>query len=162
MTRKAYLKGLGFGLTSGIITTLGMMVGLSAGTNSRLAVIGGILVIAVGDALSDAMGMHISEESTGSSGGEKGVWIATFSTLFFKFIFASIFVFPVLFLSLDTAIILSVIIGLVLISVFSFIFARKQGEKPLHVVSEHVLITLIVVLLTHFVGVFVNNYFGEV
>ena len=55
--------GFSFGLTSGIITTLGLMVGLHAGTHSRLAVIGGILTIAIADAFSDALGIHISEES---------------------------------------------------------------------------------------------------
>ena len=57
-------KGLGFGLTSGIITTLGLIIGLSAGTHSKIAVIGGILTIAFADALSDSLGIHISEEST--------------------------------------------------------------------------------------------------
>jgi len=32
--------GFSFGLTSGIITTLGLMVGLHSGTHSRLAVMG--------------------------------------------------------------------------------------------------------------------------
>ncbi|KKK69804.1 hypothetical protein LCGC14_2930360, partial [marine sediment metagenome] len=45
--------GFSFGLTSGIITTLGLMVGLSSGTKSRLAVIGGVLIIAIADSLSD-------------------------------------------------------------------------------------------------------------
>ena len=56
-------KGLGFGLTSGIITTLGMMVGLHSSTHSDKVVIGGILIIAVADAMSDALGIHISEET---------------------------------------------------------------------------------------------------
>ena len=30
-------KGFGFGLTSGVITTLGMMVGLNASTGSKIA-----------------------------------------------------------------------------------------------------------------------------
>ncbi len=59
----SYIKGISFGLTSGIITTLGMIVGLHAGTHSRLAVIGGVLTIAIADAFSDALGIHISEES---------------------------------------------------------------------------------------------------
>ncbi len=32
--------GVSFGLTSGIITTLGLMVGLNSSTHSRIAVIG--------------------------------------------------------------------------------------------------------------------------
>ena len=52
--------GFSFGITSGIITTLGLMVGLNSSTNSKVAVIGGILIIAIADAFSDALGIHIS------------------------------------------------------------------------------------------------------
>jgi len=48
-------SGISFGLTSGVITTLGLMVGLQSGTQSRLAVVGGVLTIAIADALSDAL-----------------------------------------------------------------------------------------------------------
>jgi len=51
MLRHSVETGLSFGLTSGIITTLGLMVGLHSGTHSRLVVIGGILTIAIADAL---------------------------------------------------------------------------------------------------------------
>ena len=81
--KRAVTTGVSFGLTSGTITTLGLIVGLHAGTHSRLAVIGGILTIAVADALSDALGMHIAEESRADLGGLKSVllrgseWTAT-------------------------------------------------------------------------------------
>jgi len=45
-------SGLSFGVTSGVITTFGLMIGLYSGTNSRLAVVGGILIIAFADAFS--------------------------------------------------------------------------------------------------------------
>ena len=38
---------LSFGLVSGVITSLGLVVGLAAGTESRLAVIGGIVTIVI-------------------------------------------------------------------------------------------------------------------
>jgi len=160
---KSYLKGFGFGMTSGIITTLGMMIGLHSGTHSRLAVLGGIFVIAVCDAFSDAMGMHISEESV-HDGGEhkqKEVWGATVSTWIFKFFTAMLFVIPVLLLPLETAMVASVVGGLVLISIFSYILAKKQGSHPMHVVAEHVIITFVVIVMTHYVGDFVNKFFGE-
>ena len=40
--RHSLKTGLSFGLTSGIITTIGLMVGLNSGTHSKLVVIGGI------------------------------------------------------------------------------------------------------------------------
>jgi len=57
--------GFSFGITSAVITTLGLMVGLYSSTNSRLVVVGGILMIAIADAFSDSLGIHISEESEG-------------------------------------------------------------------------------------------------
>lgn len=41
------ITGVHFGLTSGVITTLGLMVGLHSGTHSLRAVAGGILTIAI-------------------------------------------------------------------------------------------------------------------
>jgi hypothetical protein len=71
--------GLSFGLTSGVITTLGLMVGLHSGTHSKLAVAGGILTIAIADAFSDALGIHISEESENAH-TRKQVWVSTAAT----------------------------------------------------------------------------------
>ena len=81
--------GVAFGLTSGIITTLGLMVGLYSGTNSKLVVMGGILTIAIADAFSDALGIHVSEESKNNV-TEKEVWEATISTFFSKFLFSDL------------------------------------------------------------------------
>ncbi|MBH0196170.1 MAG: hypothetical protein HP494_11385, partial [Nitrospira sp.] len=64
--KASWKTGLSFGLTSGVITTLGLMVGLHSGTHSRAIVIGGILTIAIADAMSDALGIHVSEESNNS------------------------------------------------------------------------------------------------
>ena len=80
--------GLCFGTTSGIITTLGLMIGLYSVTNQRLPVIGGILTIAIADSLSDAMGIHISEESENKN-SSRAFWEATFCTFICKFIIAS-------------------------------------------------------------------------
>ena len=37
-------KGFSYGVTSGVITTLGLMVGLNASTHSQLVVVGGVCV----------------------------------------------------------------------------------------------------------------------
>jgi len=58
-------SGFGFGLASGIITTLGLIVGLNAGNSSKAIIISGVLTIAIADAFSDALGVHIAEETKG-------------------------------------------------------------------------------------------------
>jgi vacuolar iron transporter family protein len=159
---KSYEKGFGFGLTSGIVTTLGMMVGMMVGTGSKAAVIGAILLIAFGDSLSDAFAMHIAEESTTTERGGGHVWKATISTLVFKILFAIIFIVPVLSMPLLTAVIVSIVLGAVLISIFSFYFALKQNARPIHVVFEHLLMMVVVLLLTFGIGKIVSFYFGNV
>jgi vacuolar iron transporter family protein len=98
--RHSLRTGLSFGLTSGVITTLGLMVGLRSGSQSASVVLGGILTIAVADSLSDALGIHVAEESK-NHGSQVHVWEATLATFAAKFLIAGTFALPVLFLSLD-------------------------------------------------------------
>ena len=151
--------GFSFGLTSGIITTLGLMVGLSSGTHSKLAVIGGILTIAIADSFSDAMGIHVSEESENIH-TTKEIWEATIATFSSKFVFALTFIIPVLLLKeLSTAVLVSVIWGLSLLSVLSFIMAKQHKMKPWRPVVEHLSIAVIVIVITHYVGCWISTTF---
>ena len=151
-------KGFSFGLTSGIITTLGLIIGLNSGTHSRLVVIGGILTIAIADALSDATGVHISEEAEYKH-TKRSIWESTFATLFSKFVFALTFMIPVLLFKLSTAVIISIIYALFLIAVISYYIAKREKANPFKVISEHLFITVSVVILAHIVGKFVAVYF---
>ncbi len=151
--------GFSFGLTSGVITTLGLMVGLNFGTHSKLVVLGGILTIAIADAFSDALGIHISEESENKH-STKEVWQSTISTFISKFAFALTFVIPVLLFKLSTAIVVSVIWGLLTLSILSYKLAREEGTKPWKVITEHLIIALIVIILTRYLGGWISSRFG--
>ncbi len=151
--------GLSFGMTSGIITTMGLMVGLSSGTSSRIAVIGGILTIAIADAFSDALGIHISEESENVHTG-KEIWVSTIATFLAKFLFASTFIIPVIFLELGIAIFINIIWGVLVLGIASFVLAKVQNENPFKVVSEHVLIAILVIILSHYTGKLISHYFN--
>ena len=151
--------GLYFGATSGVITTLGLIAGLHSGTASLPAVMGGILVIAFADAMSDALGIHIAEEADPAT-DTAHVWAATLSTFANKFLFALSFAVPLLFLPLTTAVYVSVAWGLFVITVLSYLLARAQGESAFAIVLEHVVIALVVVVLSHFIGVWVSSAFA--
>lgn len=150
-------KGFSFGLTSGIITTLGIIVGLNASTNSKIVVLGGILVIAIADALSDALGIHISEESEAKH-TSKEIWQATGATFITKFVIALTFIIPILLLDLFSAIILSVFWGMALLAGLSFYIGKKEHGRPWHVVAEHLGIAILVVIITHLLGTWVAAF----
>ncbi|MBD3314008.1 hypothetical protein GF345_06200 [Candidatus Woesearchaeota archaeon] len=147
--------GFCFGLTSGIITTLGLMVGLNSGTHSKMVVIGGILTIAIADAFSDALGIHISEESQ-KKNTPADIWKATISTWVSKFVFALTFAVPVLLLDLNSAIIAGIIWGLGLLGILSYFTTNENKWKA---VLEHMAIAIIVIIITHFVGEFIGKVF---
>ena len=151
--------GIHFELTSGVITTLGLIVGLHAGTHSTLAVLGGVFTIAVADALSDALGIHISEEAENTLSGRQ-IWLATLATFAAKFVMAGTFIVPILLLPLATAITVSVAWGLLVLAVLSVRLARVQRLSPLPVIVEHVGIGLAVVALTHVIGDWVAKAFS--
>jgi VIT1/CCC1 family predicted Fe2+/Mn2+ transporter len=156
--KESLKTGVTFGLTSGTITTLGLMIGLYSGTNSRGIVIGGILTIAIADSLSDALGIHISEEADHTRTTTQ-VWAATAATFLSK-LCAIIFVVPVLLFDLPTAITINLAWGISLITILSYYLARNQGAKPWKVILEHIAITILVVTLTHFLGKLIAKYVG--
>lgn len=149
--RLSVRKGFSFGLTSGIITTLGLIVGLHSSTSSDIAVIGGVLVIAIADALSDAFGVHISEEAENKH-TNKEVWESTAATFLSKFIFSITFVIPILVFSLSIAIIISIIWGFFLIAIFSYYIAKLQRTAAPKIIMEHLSIALVVIIITHYIG----------
>ena len=132
------------------------MVGLHAGTHSRAVVLGGIVTIAVADALSDAMGIHLSEESR-NSGPPRHIWESTVAAFVTKLGIALTFVLPVIFLPLREAIFASILWGVVLLALLSFSLARAQRIAPWKIIVEHVLIATCVVTVSHYVGDWVQT-----
>jgi len=157
--RQAIKTGVSFGLTSGTITTLGLMIGLYSSTNSRLVVLGGIITIAIADALSDALGMHLSEESRKDTNNKK-IWAATVSTFFTKFLYALTFIIPFLFFELATAIKIGVVYGLIVLTLLSDYLAKRKRENRKKAIFEHLGIAILVIVITYFVGEGIALVFG--
>lgn len=152
-------RGINFGTTSGVITTLGLMIGLIFSTYSKLAVIGGIMTIAIADAMSDSLGMHISEESLGKTKDQ--IWRSTKYTFISKFFFALTFLIPVLFFTnLWIVAIISSIWGMSLLTFLSLKISKRNKKKPLPIVLEHLTIAGGVVIITYILGRFVSYFFS--
>ena len=151
--------GLFFGATSGVITTIGLITGLNAGTHSMAAVMGGIFVIAIADSMSDALGIHLAEEADPNATTHH-IWSATISTFLNKFIFAISFAVPLLLLPLDQAVVASLLWGMLVIIVLSYFLARAQKASPILIVGEHLGIAILVVVLSHLIGAWVGRTFS--
>lgn len=150
--------GISFGVTSGVITTVGLLVGLSAGTSSEVAVVAGVLTIAVADSLSDALGIHISEESEGVHTARE-TWSAAAATFAAKLVMATTFVVPVLLLPLGTAVVVGVVWGTLALALLSFYAGRRQGVDPRPIVLEHLGVAAAVIVAAQLLGTGVSVLF---
>ena len=159
LSNKGARTGVFFGATSGVITTIGLIVGLHAGTQSLIAVLGGILVVAVSDAMSDAMGIHLAQEADPDSTHDH-VWAATIWTFVTKLLVALTFALPLLWLPLQTAVIVCVSWGFLVITLLSAYLAHVQRVKALNVITEHLGIAIVVVTVSYFIGIWVRTSFA--
>jgi VIT1/CCC1 family predicted Fe2+/Mn2+ transporter len=132
------------------------MVGLHSFSGSKLVIIGGILTIAIADAFSDALGIHVSEEAE-SVHSSKEIWESTVATFLAKFLFALTFMIPILVFDLSTAIIVSVVWGLCMLAVISYAIAKDEPGSTWKVIVEHLAIALIVVVVIHYIDDWISE-----
>lgn len=144
--------GVSFGLTSGVITTLGMIVGINVATESRLAIVTSIFTVSVVDSLSDAFGIYLSEESRLDE-SNKPIWIISIYTFFAKFLAIIFFALPfLLFNNNNFSMVFSVIFGLFLVLLLSFFVAKRSKKSIFQSVFEHVGLAIVVIIASYYVG----------
>ncbi len=153
------MTGLSFGLTSAVISSLGIIVGLDTATSSKLAVVSALVLMAVADGLSDAMGIHLAEEAKDRD-TPKEVWLSTVFTFLGVCGFTLTFIFPVIMFSSPLNIIVSVVWGLGLLSLLSYCIARQRNEGPLKVILEHNFIAIGVVVISYYLGLLLKTFLG--
>jgi VIT1/CCC1 family predicted Fe2+/Mn2+ transporter len=139
-----------FGATSAIITNLGLITGLDTLTHPRLSIIGGILLIALADNISDSFGIHIYQES--ECIGSKEVWLSTLSNFLTRIFVSLVFIILIAALPIGLAVACSMAWGLTLLAVMSYVIAKDRKVNPFQAIFEHISIAIVVITLSHFVG----------
>lgn len=148
-----------FGSTSAIITNLALMAGLHSQANARMSIIGGIMVIALADNISDSFGIHIYQESEKIEPLE--VWISTFLNFTSRLFISLGFIALILVLPLELAIISSIVFGLLFLAALSYLIAKNEGGNLYLPILTHVLTAIVVIILSNLAGDFLINRFGR-
>ena len=146
-----------FGSSSAIITNLGLIAGLYSTSNAKLNILGSILLIAIADNISDTLGIHIYQEAEGLKAKE--VWFSSFTNFSSRLIVSSFFALLIIFLPLQSALIYSMILGLMLISIISYFIAIHKKNNPYIAIIEHIGIALLVIVLSRILGNYIVNKF---
>ncbi len=133
-----------------------MIVGLHSATSSQLAVVPGIIVMAIADGLADAVGLHMVEEAEVEKGQakhtSKEIWLTTGITFLSVSGFILTFAVPILLFPLETAVYIAIAWGMLLLIFLNFHIAKIRREKPAKLISEHVLLALFVIIISRWIG----------
>jgi len=143
--------GFSFGISSAVLTTLGVIVGLDSATTSRLAVIGGIAAVAIADSFSDAMGMYAQKKSERNVPSKAALASAVY-TFIGKFVFTSSFLLPFLLLPLPSAVAVSLVWGFILLSFVNSQIAFVQGDPLVPTLLKNTLFAAAVIVISYVVG----------
>jgi VIT1/CCC1 family predicted Fe2+/Mn2+ transporter len=154
-----YLTKFSFGSTSAIITNLALITGLDTLTHPKGSIIGGILVIALADNIADSVGIHIYQESECMS--DKEAWLSTSTNFLARLLTSLIFVILVIAFPIKLAAACSVVWGLALLAVLSYVIAKEREVPPYLVIFEHLGIAVLVIILSHFVGKLIITRFHQ-
>jgi vacuolar iron transporter family protein len=139
-----------FGASTALMINMGLIVGFNSGPSAKINIISSILVIAVADNLTDSLGIHIYQESQNVV--SRKVWLSTLANFVTRFLVSLIFILIILFLPLPTAVVCSLVFGLILLSIISFTIAKQRKTSPVVAIIEHIVIALLVIFLSHYMG----------
>jgi vacuolar iron transporter family protein len=152
---QSLFTGLGFGATSGIMATLGLIVGMETLTGSLTTTLAAIYIITFSDGLADSLGIHLSQE-TNKKITDKEVWKSTLYTLFFKVFIALSFTIPLILNPSSVGVILCIVWGYFLLGALSYIIAKRKEKNSIPIVLEHWGIMTFVLIVTYFISMYVR------
>jgi hypothetical protein len=140
------------GATAAIITSMGLIAGLTQGASAKISIITGLLIIAIADNISDSFSIHIYKESEGASSHEVNSFAS--SNFLARLFLVSTFILIVLFLPPFTALIVSSAWGLFLLALLSFLLTKnKKGRLPM--IFRHLVVALLVIAGSKLLGYFI-------
>ncbi len=138
------------GATAAIITSMGLIAGLTQGADAKVGIITGLLIFAIADNISDSFSIHIYKESEGAS--VKEVSVSTFGNFAVRLLLVLTFAAIVLLLPPNAALIASSIWGMALLAILSHRIAKSRCIHPLRSITWHLAVALVVIVGSKFLG----------
>ena len=151
MKKGSGVQGLTHGIINGVLTSMGVVIGLSA-TGNKFLLLFGILAVGIADALGDSLAFHVAQE-TEIHHSKREVRVSTALTFFGILAGFIIMGIPVLLFDIGTAIIISGTIGIVMLAGLGYFVAMINPKlKKGHQMVEYVVMGIIVIIVTYYVS----------
>jgi len=149
------LNKFSLGGTAAIITSMGLIAGLNYGEHAKVSVIGGLLIIAIADNISDSFGIHVYKESETSD--EKEVFSITIGNFLVRLLLSLSFVALVMILPTDLVFYFATIWGLLLLTILSYYISEIKKGSRLKEILIHLAVAIIVVVASKYIGLIISK-----
>jgi len=150
------LSRFSFGATSAVTSSLALMIGLNQLGVSKIGMIGALLVIAFADNIADSLGMHIYAESKSKDHAK----LNTLTNYLTRLGITLLMIVFVVALPLQYAIATSIVFGMIVIAVLSYLIAKTHGLNPGRIVAEHLGVTIGILVASQIIGSSIRALFG--
>jgi hypothetical protein len=152
------LRQFSFGTTSAVVTGMALVAGLDAASGRRASIITGLLIFALADNLTDALSIHVYQESERLE--RQAAFRATLVNFATRLALTLSFVLLVLLVPPDFAVAASVAWGSGVLVALTVLLARERNAPVLPEVGRHLALALAVIVVSKLVGALVMHYTG--
>lgn len=145
------LEKVAFGMSSAVMTVLGIIIGLISANQPLNAVIGGIASVALADSMADALGVYTAKRSERGSSPKIALKSGLY-TFWSKLIFSSSFLLWFFIFPLQVSVMVSMAWAFVILVFINFLISYAQDEPILTNILKNVGLACIIVLASFLVG----------
>jgi len=161
MISSSLRQGLFFGSNSGVITTTGLLAGVSQSTNNPLVIIISLVSLAISDSISEAYSLYISKKAENPGDSSNGPLISFGGVILTKMSIVLSFMLPFIFsrnLKYYKNLVWPLSWSILLLIVVDYKLIQLRDEKILDYLIPQILLILLVVLSTKFLGNYISTF----
>jgi VIT1/CCC1 family predicted Fe2+/Mn2+ transporter len=152
------LNKYSLGSTAAIITSMGLIAGLSHGEGSKASTIASLMIIAVADNISDSLSLHIYKESEGAD--RKEIASGTYGNFLARLLVVLTFVAIVMLFSANVAVLSASAWGLTLLTLLSYSIAKTKQTNPPREIVWHLVVAVLVIIASRLLGMLIAGHLG--
>jgi len=147
---KIQSRNFSFGGAAAIVTNMGLVIGFDAATATKTTILGGLLIVAIADNLTDSLSIHIYQESEQLEPRE--AFYSTLTNFAARLLLSLSFVFLVAVLPLGVAVFASIVWGMLLLIGLTYVVARSRKLPVLPEIWKHIAVAGVVMLSSKMIG----------
>ena len=143
-------RKISYGGTAAVVTSTALIIGLVAADATKPVIISALLIAAIADNLTDALSIHIYQESEQLD--KKDAFAGTIANFLTRLLFGISFVLLVGLVPLPHVAKAAIIWGTLLLATLTYLVARERKVKPLPEILKHLVVAFAVITVSRMIG----------